>query len=118
LNIKLISRGDVWLVDFNPTRGDEINKIRPAIVVSSDSLGVLKVRIVIPLTGWKDKFTRNPWHVKIIADSANGLGKLSAADALQIRTVSDERFEKKLGRVPATTMEEIVAAIAAVIEYQ
>jgi len=118
LNTRKISRGDVWLVDFEPVKGSEISKKRPAIVVSSDTLGALPVHIVVPLTDWKEYFTRNLWHVKIVNDSVNGLSKVSAADALQIRTVSDQRFIKKLGMVTAATIEEIVTAIAAVIEYQ
>jgi mRNA interferase MazF len=47
-----------------------------------------------------------------------GLDKTSAAAALQIRSVSTERLAKKLGSISSTAMEEIMAAIAAVIEYQ
>jgi len=118
LNIKIALRGDVWLINFDPTVGSEINKTRPAIIVSSDALGVLPVHIVVPVTDWKDRYTKNLWHVKIINDSANGLDKMSAVDVLQIRSVSAERLTKKLGRVSMSLMEEIVASIAAVIEYQ
>jgi mRNA interferase MazF len=48
----------------------------------------------------------------------NGLAKPSAVDTLQLRGVDVQRFVHKIGRVSAPTMEEIVAAIAAVIEYQ
>jgi mRNA interferase MazF len=118
LNIKLASRGDVWLVNFNPTLGSEINKTRPAIIVSSDALGILPVHVVVPVTDWKDRFAKNLWHIKIINDPMNGLDKVSAIDTLQIRSVSTERLTKKLGRVSSAIMEEIVAAIAAVIEHQ
>lgn len=118
MNIKLASRGDVWLVNFNPTLGSEINKTRPAIIVSSDALGILPVLVVVPVTDWKDRFAKNLWHIKIISDPMNGLDKVSAIDTLQIRSVSTERLTKKLGRVSSAVMEEIVAAIAAVIEHQ
>ncbi len=118
LSIKIVSRGDVWLVDFDPTVGSEIKKKRPAVVVSSDALGILPVVVVVPVTDWKESFTKNLWHIKIINDDVNGLDKISAVDALQIRSVSTERLAKKLGRTSSTVMEEIVAAIAAVIEYQ
>jgi mRNA interferase MazF len=118
LNIKIASRGDVWLVNFDPTMGAEINKTRPAIIVSSDSLGVLPLCIVVPVTDWKDRYTKDLWHVRIINDSTNGLDKASAVDVLQIRSVSTERLTKKLGRASSVIMEEIAAAIAAVIEYQ
>ena len=118
MSIKIASRGDVWLVNFDPTIGSEINKTRPAIVVNSDFLGILDVHIMVPITDWKDRYGKNLWHIKIINDDTNGLDKVSAVDVLQIRSVSIERLTKKLGRVSSTVMEEIVAAIAAVVEYQ
>ncbi len=111
-------RGDVWRVDFNPVKGDEIMKIRPAVVISSDAFSPLDTKIVVPLTGWQDKFTNSQWMVKIVADTNNGLDHDSAADALQIRCVSYERFTEKLGTVPAPILDEIAAAIAIVIEFQ
>lgn len=118
LSIKIPLRGDVWLVNFDPTIGSEISKTRPAIVVNSDSLGVLALHIVVPITDWKDHYAKNLWHIKIINDNANGLDKVSAVDVLQIRSVSTDRLTKKLGRVSSAIMEEIVADIATVIEYQ
>lgn len=118
MSIKIVSRGDVWLVNFDPTIGSEIKKTRPAVIVSSDALGILPVHVVVPITDWKERYTKNLWHIKIVNDAANGLDKVSAVDALQIRSVSVDRLTKKVGRVSSTIMEEIVAAIAAVIEYQ
>ncbi|MFA6111030.1 MAG: type II toxin-antitoxin system PemK/MazF family toxin, partial [Candidatus Latescibacterota bacterium] len=46
-----ISRGDVYLVDLNPTRGTEIQKTRPCVIVSPDELNAhLRTFIVAPLT--------------------------------------------------------------------
>ena len=45
-------RGEVWLVDLNPTRGQEIQKRRPVVVLSADPIGSLGLRIVVPLTGY------------------------------------------------------------------
>ena len=112
------ARGDVWRVDFNPVKGDEIMKIRPAVVISSDAFSPLNTKIVVPLTGWQDKFTNSQWMVKIVADASNGLDHDSAADALQLRCVSYERFNLKLGTIPAPLLDEIAAAIAIVIEFQ
>ena len=47
-------RGEVWLVSLDPTVGSEIRKTRPTVVVSSDSVGVLPVKIVAPITDWKE----------------------------------------------------------------
>ena len=111
-------RGEIWRVEFDPVKGDEIRKSRPAIVISSDAFKPLKTKLVVPLTGWQDKFAISQWMVKIVADASNGLDYDSAADALQLRCVSYERFTSKLGVVPAPVLDEITAAIAIVIEFQ
>lgn len=110
-------RGEVWLVDLQPIIGAELDKVRPAVVISSDAIGVLPVKLVAPITSWKPRFERNIWHIWLIPDALNGLDNESAVDALQVRSLSVERFRKRLGRLSANTMAEIAAAVAAVIEY-
>lgn len=110
-------RGEIWLVDFNPTIGTEIQKRRPAVIVSSDAVGRLPIKLVAPITGWNPAFVTSYWHVHLVPDAMNGLTKESAVDALQLRGVDVQRFIQCMGRLPATKMEEIAAAIAAVIEY-
>ena len=68
-------RGEIWTINFNPTRGDEIQKKRPAIVISSDALGTLNVKIVAPITEWSPRFEGKVWHVKVNPSAANGLTK-------------------------------------------
>ena len=111
-------RGEVWRVEFNPTKGDEIQKLRPAVVISTDSFNPLKTELVVPLTTWQERFSISQWMVKIVADDINGLDHDSAADALQLRCVSYERFVSKLGMISAPVLDEIAAAIAIVIEFQ
>ncbi len=110
-------RGEIWLVDLNPTRGAEIRKTRPVVVVSSNEIGVLSIRLVAPITEWKETFAENIWHVKLEPNSTNNLTKLSAADTLQLRGLDTLRFVRKVGEVPLSIMDLIVTAIAAVIEY-
>jgi mRNA interferase MazF len=110
-------RGEIWLVNFDPTIGAEIKKTRPAVVVSSDAVGRLPIKLVAPLTDWKTHYTSNIWHVRIDPDSTNGLAKPSAIDALQLRGMDQQRFVRRLGQIPEEALEEITLAIAAVIEY-
>ena len=49
-------RGEIWLIDLNPTRGQELQKTRPAIVISTDLFQTIALRIIIPITTWQDKF--------------------------------------------------------------
>lgn len=111
-------RGEIWVVDLDPTIGAEIKKRRPVVVVNSDAVGKLPIRLVAPITGWDNRFAGNLWHVKIDPKKANGLSKTSAVDTLQLRGVDIERFVEQSGRVTSLQMDQITAAIAAVIEYQ
>ena len=117
MRIMRINRGEIWRVSLDPTIGSEIRKTRPVVVVSSDAIGALPIKLVAPLTEWKDYLAQNIWHVKVAPDSTNGLTKISAVDTLQLRGVDTQRFVQKLGSVSPSVMRSIVAAIAAVIEY-
>jgi mRNA interferase MazF len=78
-------RGEIWLVNLDPTIGAEIKKKRPAVVISSDSMGILPIKLIAPLTGWDNRYVNNLWHIKIQPDKGNGLQKTSAVDVLQVR---------------------------------
>lgn len=117
-NPVLLARGEIWLVNLDPTVGSEIKKTRPAVIVSSDALGKLPIKLIAPVTEWKDHFKGSIWHVRIDPDPRNGLSKNSSIDVLQLRGVDTSRFIKKIGSIPSPVIEEVVAAIAAVVEYQ
>jgi mRNA interferase MazF len=111
-------RGEIWLVNLDPTVGNEIKKKRPAIVVSSDAVGRLPIKLCVPVTGWKPAFANMIWQVRITPDANNNLSKESSCDSLQTRCLDTQRFIKKIGSVSPDVMEDIVAGIAAVIEFQ
>lgn len=108
-------RGEIWRVQFNPTKGDEIQKIRPAIVISAEGLVGLKLRLVVPLTGWQRAFTKFPWLVQIDPSQENGLTKVSAANPLQTRSVSLERFINFVGVLDEATLEEVILALEIIV---
>jgi mRNA interferase MazF len=118
INPDLPKRGEIWLVNFDPTVGAEIKKVRPAVVISSDSVGKLPIKLIAPITDWKTYFSSNFWHVKIEPNSINRLNKDSAIDTLQLRGADLQRFIRKLGSVSEITMVEIIASIATVIEFE
>ena len=113
-----IRRGEIWRVNLDPTVGAEIRKTRPVVVVSSDAVGALPIKLVAPLTEWKDHLARNVWHVRISPDTANGLNKTSAVDTLQLRGVDTQPFVERVGSISPATMQSIVAAIVNVVEYE
>ena len=118
MGINIPRRGEIWEVDLDPTVGSEISKTRPVLVISSDGVGRLAIKIVAPITGWNQSFTNNIWHVKIEPDAQNKLSKTSAIDVLQVRGVDNKRFKKQIGKASAQVIEEAVTALAATIEYQ
>jgi len=108
-------RGEVWLINLEPAVGAKIRKTRPAVIVSEDAIGILPLRVVVPLTEWRERYEVAPWLVRVTPDADNNLGKPSAADALQIRSVSRARFVSRLGRVTTADLEAIVRAVQVVV---
>jgi mRNA interferase MazF len=108
--------GEVWLVNLDPTIGDEIKKVRPVVVVSRDAIGVLALRVVVPVTAWQDRFADCDWLVRLDPDESNGLEKPSAADTFQVRSVSCRRFVRLLGRLSATDQSRIAAGLRTVLD--
>lgn len=105
-------------MSLDPTVGAEIRKTRPVVVVSSNAVGVSPVKLVEPITEWKDYLVRNVWHVRLEPDPRSGLTKVSAVDTLELRGVDAKRFQRKLGEVSEVIMRSIARAIAGVIEYE
>ena len=108
-------KGEIWLINLDPTVGEEIRKTRPAVIVSEDAIGILPLRVIVPLTDWKERYAIAPWMVRIEPDATNGLSKPSAADAFQMRSVSQERFASRIGRISEAILQDILKAIQVVI---
>ena len=108
-------QGDIYLIDFNPTIGDEIKKIRPAIIINGNFAIGLDLKIVAPITSWKSDFEKIWWLVKLEPTTMNGLGAESAVNCFQIKCISIERFIKKIGS-EITELENIVATSQNCIE--
>ena len=101
-----VSRGDIFLVELNPTRGSEIRKTRPCVVVSPDELNAhLRTFIVSPLTTGGHPY---PFRVNCRFE-----GKDGHVDADQLRTVDRDRLVKRLGRLSETTLNELLGVLQA-----
>jgi len=113
-----MKRGEIWLINLDPTVGAEIRKTRPAVIINADQLGKLPLRIIVPITDWKTHYSIAPWMVKLNSTSQNGLSKISSADCFQVRSVSKTRFVNKIGHLNADQMEEISFGLSAVLQIQ
>ncbi len=110
-----MKQSEIWLINLDPTIGAEIKKTRPAIIVNDNHLGKLPLKIVIPLTDWKEKYSIAVWMIQIIPDKQNKLSKLSSADCFQIRSVSEDRFIKKIGFINYSQLGKIQYAITRIL---
>lgn len=113
-----MKQSEIWLINLDPTIGAEIKKTRPAIVVNDNSLGKIPLKIIVPLTDWKERYEIAPWMVSIKPDTINNLSKESAADCFQIRSISEERFIRKIGRISSSNLEEIKEALSKVLTIE
>ena len=111
-----MKRGEIWLVNLDPTIGSEIKKTRPAVIISSDLIGILPLKVIVPFTDWKDRYASAPWMVRIDPDDNNGLSKPSVADGLQVRSVSQQRLVKNLGMLTPPQVAQIVQAVVNVFQ--
>ena len=58
-----MKQGEIWEINLSPTIGAEIKKKRPAVIVNDNSIGILPLRVIVPLTEWKDAFHCAIWMV-------------------------------------------------------
>jgi len=98
-------RGEIWLVDLNPTRGREPFGRRPALVISVDlfNQGPADLIVILPITS---KAKGIPFHVPVEI-SEGGLTKQSYIKCEDIRSISKERLSKRLGLVSDKTMAAV-----------
>jgi mRNA interferase MazF len=113
-----MKQGEIWLINLDPTIGAEIKKTRPAIIVNDDALGKLPLKVIVPITDWKEKYEIAPWMIKIEPNQLNGLTKLSSADCFQIRSVSQERFIKRLGKITPIILDNIRNGLSKVLTIE
>jgi mRNA interferase MazF len=113
-----MKQGEIWLINLDPSVGSEIKKTRPAVIVNDDALGRLPLKIIVPFTDWKAHYSIAAWMVEVKPDHYNHLTKTSAADCFQIRSVSQERFIKKLGDISPVQLLLIQNALTAVLSIQ
>lgn len=104
-----MKRGEVWLCALDPTVGSEIQKTRPYLVVSPDSLNdKLRRRIVAPMTS---RSHPAPFRVPVTFRRKPGLILLD-----QIRTLDRERAISRLGAVDQATLSTVLSLLQDVFE--
>ena len=113
-----MKQGEIWLIDLNPTVGAEMNKTRPAVIVNDDQLGRLPLKIIAPITDWKEHYRIAPWMIALNPSNQNGLTKKSSIDCFQIRSVSKNRLIKQIGFITFQEMLKVQEGIVKIIGYE
>lgn len=113
-----MKRSEIWLINLDPTIGAETRKTRPAVIVSDDALGILPLKVIVPITDWKPRYSTADWMVRLDPDQTNHLSKPSAADCFQVRSLSDLRMVRKIGEVDTLKMAEIEDALGKVLNIK
>lgn len=110
----MASRGEVWLVDLNPTRGHEQAGTRPALVVSADDFnhGPAGLVILVPMT---TRERRIPLHVSVDPPEG-GLNRRSFIKCEDVRSVSEERLVRRFGLVSPDTLSLVADRLRIVLD--
>lgn len=105
-----INRFDVWLVTLDPTKGSEIKKMRPCIVVSQNSMNkYLNTVTVVPLTSTIRTY---PTRVNCTFQNKEGQAMID-----QIRGLDKSRFIKRLGKMTVPSCKQICDTITEAYEW-
>lgn len=107
-------RGEIWMVDLDPTRGHEQAGRRPALVLSTTPFnqGPAGLIVVLPITS-KDKHI--PLHVRV-SPPEGGLQSVSFVKCEDIRSVAVERLARRWGAVSAATLAEVEDRVRILLE--
>ena len=101
-------RGDIYLINFDPTIGSEIKKTRPAVIIQNNILNKYSSLIIVcPITS---TVTQGDTRV-FINQGEGGLEYDSIILTQQVRCVDKKRLIKKLGKVEKTTIKKINLAL-------
>jgi mRNA interferase MazF len=107
-------RGEIRLVDFEPARGTEADKLRPAVIVSNDGANLTASRlgrgvlVVVPITS----NVRRIYPFQVLLPAAmTALSLDSKAQAEQVRAVAFDRIGDRVGQVPESLMLDLSEAL-------
>lgn len=110
-----MKQGEIWNVYFDPIKGREQSGNRPALIISGPAMNEnLDVVIACPLTSTIHNFQGNP----IIKPSEkNGLSEISEVIVFHVRSLSKDRFKKRLGVVTKMELEKVKQTLNDILTY-
>lgn len=110
-----MKQGEIWLVNLNQSRERGAEGFRPVVILSGNLLNrYLSVVIAAPLTTRIKKYKGHPI---LEPDKTNGLEAESELLVFQIRSISKERFEKKLGKIEESVLLQVIKTLNEILKY-
>ena len=103
-------RGDIYLINFDPAIGSEIQKIRPALILQNDVANQYSPIVIV--AGISSKFSQPLYPTEVLIKAPEGGLKYDSVALLnQIRSIDKQRLSKYLGKISPETLEKVDGAI-------
>lgn len=110
-----MKQGEIWYVDLNPTKGSEQAGFRPVVIISGNLLNAyLNVVICCPLT---TKVKNYKGNVVLQPSKLNNLNEVSEILTFHIRSISKERFTKKIGYISKEEFQQLRIGLDDILNY-
>jgi len=113
---KIVHRGEIWLVNWNPGRGSEQTGIRPALIIQNEmgSANPNYGNVIILAISTKSSLV--PFHIKILPDPKNGLSEISYIKCEQMMTIAKDRLINKLGVLDKNSMDKVWEPVIRILQ--
>jgi len=113
---KQLRRGEIWIVDWSPSRGSEQTGLRPAVVIQTDAANTNPYypNTVVVTVSTKGKPV--PFHVPVNPSGENGLKEASFVKCEQVLTILKDRLVCRLGSLEEKHMQAVAASLRKVLE--
>ncbi|PCI25683.1 transcription elongation factor GreAB [Candidatus Peregrinibacteria bacterium] len=106
---------DIYLVNLNPSQGNEQSGTRPVVIISGDTMNThLGVCIACPLSTKVKNFAS---CIILKQNKINNLSSDSEVITFQVRSISKKRFIKKIGEITTDELEEIITGIDDILHF-
>lgn len=112
----MIRRGEVWWADLPPARASEPGFRHPVLIVSADDFNRSKIRTVLcVLLSSNERLAAAPGNVAL-SRRQTSLPKRSVANVSQLITLDKRFLERRVGRVPGSSLDEIESGLRLVMD--
>ncbi|HHP7229775.1 MAG TPA: type II toxin-antitoxin system PemK/MazF family toxin [Xenococcaceae cyanobacterium] len=111
--------GTIWLVNFEPSIGTEIQKTRPALIISSSDFNQIRKKVtLLPITSRViDNSKIAPVVVKVKPNKSNGLSKNSTIIVIEPNTFDKQRLIKFLGKIDSKILKEVKQKLQVYLDF-